>query len=275
MTSRTRGSSSKENAAGLAKPDHADSETVSVSLKDLESIVDKIVKKHFEDYKVEMKALFEGHFEKLEARIGDIEADLNVKSEKLIQLESQLDKFASLSSSDENLVSPQELEEVKKLAREATVMANDCKQYSRRNNVRIRGLQFPEDSNYVESVADWINTKLNLPDITAEDIGAAHPIPMKFRNPKSTVNSGSTFLVRFKDKKVRNAVISSRKVLKKSEFSIVDDLTSLNAQLLNRLKNSELIADAWSWQSKIFAKLPNDKIVLARPYQTVDDLYKL
>ena len=65
MTSRTRGSSSKENAAGLERPDHADLETVSVSLKDLESIVDKIVKKHFEDYKVEMKALFEGHLEKL------------------------------------------------------------------------------------------------------------------------------------------------------------------------------------------------------------------
>ena len=59
------------------------------------------------------------------------------------------------------------------------------------------------------------------------------------------------------------------------EFSIVDDLTSLNAQLLNRLKNSELIVDAWSWQSKIFAKLTNDKIVVARPYQTADDLYKL
>ena len=275
MTSRTKGSSNKENTASLAKPDQMDLETVSVSLKDLESIVDKIIKKHFEDYKVEMKALFEGHLERIEARITDIEADLGEKSEKLIQLESQFGKFVSLSPNDENLVSPQELEEVKKLARKATVMANDCEQYSHRNNVRIRGLQFPEDTNYVDSVADWINTRLNLSDITAEDIRAAHPIPMKFKNPKSTANTGSTFLVRFKDKKVRNAVISSRKVLKKSEFSIVDDLTSLNAQLLNRLKNSELITDTWSWQSKIFAKLPNGKIVVARPYQIVDDLYKL
>ena len=198
MTSRTKGSS-KENTASLAKTDHTDLETISVSLKDLESIVDKTIKKHFEEYKIEMKALFQGHFEKLEARINDIEADLGEKSEKLIQLESRFDNISSLSSNGENSVSPQELEEVKKLAREAAVMANDCEQYSRRNNVRIRGLQFPDESNYADSVADWINTKLKLSDITADDIGAAHPIPTKFKNPKSTINSGSTFLVRFKD----------------------------------------------------------------------------
>ena len=144
MASKTRNSSSK-NPLNLAKAENPDSEIAAVSLKELENVVDKTIKKYFDGFKTEMKALFDAQVEKLEARIRDLESDLNIKSEKLLELELKIDALESRpTGTSDNLVSIPQLEEVKKNARHATVIANDCEQYSRRNNVRIRGLRIPD-----------------------------------------------------------------------------------------------------------------------------------
>ena len=67
----------------------------------------------------------------------------------------------------------------------------------------------------------------------------------------------------------------ARKSLKNTAYSIADDLTSLNISLINGLKADDRIQDAWSWQGKIKVKRSDNKIVNARPFQTVDELYEL
>ena len=206
-----------------------------------------------DEMKKEIKALFAEHLDRLVSSIKDIETDLNTKTEKLLQLDTSLDKLDSIPDF-ENLALVTDLEAVKRIARHATVIANDCEQYSRRNNVRIRRLEIPKgNTNFRESVASWINTELALSEVTVDDIAAVHPLPTKNKNND---NTGQTMIVRFNKREVRDGVIKARKILKKSRYSISDDLTSLNIQLITRLKNSEQIVSAWSWQGKIFAKLP-------------------
>ena len=269
----TRSTSSKDSP-GLSKTDSTDPE--SVTLKDMERMIDKTVRKLFEEFKLEirseMKLLFAQHLEGLETRVKDIETDLNDKSEKLIALEIRVDNIIS-APKDENTALQPALDGVMKVARQATIMANDCEQYSRRNNIRIRGLKVPTGDSCVESVAKWINTSLKLSEVSPDDIGAAHPLPTKRTGTDSS--HPPTIIVRFNKREMRDRVISARKTLKHTDYSVADDLTSLNMQLINRLKEDDRISDAWSWQGKIFAKLArNDKIVKARPFQTVDDLCK-
>ena len=142
-----------------------------------------------------------------------------------------------------------------------------------KNNVRIRGFKLPSDTNMSESVASWMATALSLPEVTSADIAVAHPL----RSRKSTTDSAGSkiesIIVRFHNKDVKNKIMRNRKLLKNSQISISDDLTSMNVALINRLKNDALISDAWSWQGKIFAlRTVDNKKVVARLFQTTSEL---
>ena len=95
--------SSKEIPA-QSNIDSAESDMVVVSTKYLELMINKAIRKQFDDFKSEMQSLFVSQIANLEARIKDIETHLNIKSERLMQLESTIDKITS-GPSNENTVS--------------------------------------------------------------------------------------------------------------------------------------------------------------------------
>jgi len=61
-------------------------------------------------------------------------------------------------------------------------------------------------------------------------------------------------------------------MLKDSKTSIMEDLTSLNMELLNRLRNSDSIDKVWSWNGRVRAVLRNRKTVQVWPFQSVEGL---
>ena len=264
-SSSTAGSESKLSESKLSES----SPVITATLKELEELISRSVKKLFEEFKEdfrrEIKTLFDNH----EKRIKDLEADLNTKTEMLLQLDTKVDKLPSGSFPNiEDFAQSSDLDAVRKVARDALVQANDNEQYSRRNNIRIRGLPIPDGSNGPELVSTWIGRTLGLPDVTASDIAAAHRLPARTGKLESVI-------VRFQNRQVRDRVIKARKSLKNTAYSIADDLTSLNLSLITRLKADDRIQDAWSWQGKIKVKRSDNKIVNARPFQTVDELYEL
>ena len=266
-----RGSrSSKDTPVG------SESDTVVVPMKDLEILIGRAVKKQLDEFKAElraeMKELFKEQLDRLETRIKDLEDDINLKTEKLMQLESTVDKLSVLPNQENVVLSP-DLDAVKKVARDALVLANDNEQYSRRNNIRIRGLQIPEKSDVKEFVTSWISSSLHLEDVTSTDITVAHRLRSRKRNDQQAKPGSESVIVRFQNREVRDRIIQTRKILKNTQCSISDDLTGMNVQLINRLKNDDHIIDAWSWHGKIFAKRTDNKIVSVRPFQTVDELF--
>ena len=66
-------------------------------------------------------------------------------------------------------------------------------------------------------------------------------------------NNLQSVIVKFQSRKVRDKVIMKRKLLKGSAIGIHEDLTKLNASLLNRLDSSPGISKSWSWIGKIWA----------------------
>ena len=163
---------------------------------------------------------------------------------------------------------------------------NDLEQYSRRSHIRIRGLQVGRNADFKTAVAHFCTTRLQVP-ITAEDLDAAHPLPIR-RQPTQTTqtvpkqassqspNSVSTaptpapIIVRFHRRDQRDAVIRARSKLSGQGIVVTEDLTSANQKLLLRLYASKAIDNAWSWKGKILATKKGSKKI--NRYDIHDDI---
>lgn len=92
------------------------------------------------------------------------------------------------------------------------------------------------------------------------------------RSVSATANYNSTIIVRFRDRITRDKVIRQRKLLKSTKVTVIEDLTNLNVELMNRLRRSDDVEKCWSWNGHVFAMLKNGKKVRVRPFQTIQEV---
>ena len=152
---------------------------------------------------------------------------------------------------------------------------NDLEQYGRRFNIRIFGLSLANEEDCKEKVATLVSESLGISSFAADDIEAAHPLPVRKVNSASsgTQRQTASLIVRLRSKSTREQILQKRKQLKGTGISIAEDLTSLNVNLLNRLHNDERISDSWSMNGKIYCKFKNcSKKFNIRPFQYLDNL---
>ena len=281
-----------------------DTDATTVSLKDLQRLVESAVRKQFEEFKLsmisELKELFTEHLSVLEKRIQTleqsstvlvnkisvIETDLNRKTDQLLNLETALDQLKNTTSTDQDIA--KEVEALRKLSREGVIIANDNEQYSRRMNIRIHGMKIEADDKNVKStVVNWLNTTLKLSDLTYADVENAHIVPSKQSansgahktssqsRTSSSSGSANSVIVRFARREVKERVLRSRRILKNSPITLTEDLTTLNNQLLTRLYKNDRVEKTWTWNGRIFAQLKNDVVTVVKPFQTIDELYAI
>ena len=282
-----------------------DTDATTVSLKDLQRLVESAVRKQFEEFKLsmisELKELFTEHLSVLEKRIqtleqsstvlvnkiSEIETDLNCKTNQLLNLETALDQLKNTTSTDVDIA--KEVEALRKLSREGVIIANDNEQYSRRMNIRIHGMKIEADDKNVKStVVNWLNTTLKLSDLTYADVENAHIVPSKqwansgahktsnqSRTSSSSSGSANSVIVRFARREVKERVLRSRRIFKNSPTTLTEDLTTLNNHLLTKLYKNDRVEKTWTWNGRIFAQLKNDVVTVVKPFQTIDELYAI
>ena len=149
---------------------------------------------------------------------------------------------------------------------------NHLEQYSRRNNIRIRGLNVTKREDCRKVVAEFLNRNLRSRNedetaiaISPDDIEAAHPLPVRQRklnqasggsahDPSSLTRKPSPMvIVRFFAREKRDHIMQMRRSLKGTGFTIMEDLTAANAELLHKLTISPRYQSARSWEGKIYA----------------------
>ena len=114
------------------------------------------------------------------------------------------------------------------------------------------------------TVTEFVRKELHE-HVTEDDIEVAHtlPIPTPARPAQSATRGQVTtpvVIVRFCRRDVRDRIIVKRKVLKSTKIAkIVEDLTSLNMEVLNRLRNNDAVQKTWSSNGHIRALLKNGK----------------
>ena len=157
--------------------------------------------------------------------------------------------------------------------------SNKNEQYSRRNNIKIHGLALGNNEDCRVAVSNMLRTKLKL-EVKEGDIAAAHVLPRRKKLGNTGQAGGNDgvdqppppIIARFflAARDTRDEAIKRRTQLQGTHIAIYDDLTTLNAKLLNRLKNNEKIKGAWSWMGKIYAESNEGKITKFEPFDDID-----
>jgi len=233
---------------------------VAITAEDVENIVGKAVEAAVTVVKNEFIIMvnnMKDYIKELEQRIDTLEAARSAPQSDMSDLVKRIDAVAM-----EN-------------RRNATI-ANEAEQYGRRNNLRIKGLVVKRGNDCKHTVAEFVRSKLNIP-MPDEAIEVAHPIPIRTSVNQDGARSSQppVVIVRFVHREVRDSVIRQRRNLKDTPQSIVEDLTSLNLQVLNRLKNSPEVDKTWTWNGHIYATLHAGGKIKVKPFQTIDECERI
>lgn len=152
-----------------------------------------------------------------------------------------------------------------KLAKEAIRKANANEQYSRKNNVKIMDL--PESSEETEIsltrlVCELFRDKANI-ILEPQSIEAIHRIPGKPNSPKP-------LLVKFRNNGVKTNVMKARRSMREIGHRLVDDVTRMNAGLINRLTLHNKIDSAWFFNGSVFGKTVEGRRMKFNLYDSID-----
>ena len=128
--------------------------------------------------------------------------------------------------------------------------ANQNEQYSRRNNIKITGLKTSENEDTRLSVCNFLKDKLGIKS-KAGDIDAAHILPKGINQKGQKDERPPNIIVKFMSRDARDEAIRRRKQLKGSGIVILEDLTTMNVKLMNRVNNHDQIERSWSQNGKI------------------------
>ena len=256
-----------QKAAKNRRAESASSETdvgvaETLSQAEVETIVEKAVK-------AAVKVVTEEFRKKLQ-EISDYVKHLE---DRICALESTATAPSPVDMTDLN----QKIDAVARENRSYAVAANEAEQHGRRSNIRIRGLVVRKDQDCRQVVAEFIRSKLNV-SVSDDDIEIAHVIPVRPQTDQPAASQETrkpVIIARFQHRSVRDRVIRQRKVLKNTSLTIVEDLTSLNLQLINRLKNSPEVDKTWSWNGHIYALLRNGHKVRVKPFQTIAECERI
>jgi len=152
---------------------------------------------------------------------------------------------------------------------------DDEEQYSRRNSVRISGIEETANEDTDTKVLSIINKELKLTDVTNEDIDRSHRV-----GPKSNERHRS-ILVKFRSYREKALVLKHSKHLKarnkncadvKDRIYINEDLTTRRAFLARearKLAKDGLLDDTWTYDGRILIK---DLKGLITQISSIDDL---
>lgn len=181
------------------------------------------------------------------------------------KLEDELKSTKDAMKKDVKEISDR-LKEAENKTKDALRMANHNEQYSRKNNFKIMDV-LEEGSESEEKLTEKVCNILKSQnvDVDKQEILAIHRIPTSKGSVRPT-------LVKLKNNNVKSRVMRKRKELKQAGHKLVDDVTKLNAGLINRLYQNEAIESAWFFNGAVFAQTHRKERIKFDLYDNISDV---
>lgn len=136
---------------------------------------------------------------------------------------------------------------------------NDLEQYTRRNSVRIYGLEDPKNKEEPDETAvkviQTLNDKLHI-RVDVRDIDIAH------RMGAFRADGNRPVICKFVSRMLKTRIIRERRKLKGTKIVIRDDLTLKNQKLLEETSAVSNVKSVWSDNGKIIALLDTGRKVV-------------
>ena len=163
-----------------------------------------------------------------------------------------------------------DVEILKVRVEEQKAASEKLEQYTRKENVKIFGLNESENENLEEKVV--ILSKEAGVDITSNDISVCHRLPGNGSGPRPVI-------VKFVRRKTKASIMKSKKNLRtKPDYQNVyvsDDLTSTRMKIVKGLRNEESASKVWTIDRKIYCVLNTDGKETKLTLNSVKDIAKL
>ena len=229
--------------------------TLTADLKETkESMKNLMTKADIEGFiKLTVNSVLEGLEEKIKKMV---EQEVKEKvSDQLTEVNDRLDSmvFDNADIKDRLDKVEKKLKKEKERTKRALEQSNYNEQFSRKNNVKIMGVEVLEDETEVkltENVLNIIRDRTNV-DIKLSEIIAIHRIPSR-HDPQPV-------LLKLKNNSVKTRLMKHRKTMKEHDHKLVDDVTKKNTELISRLLKHEKIDSAWFFNGFIYGKTTEGK----------------
>ena len=189
---------------------------------------------------------------------------LEINSGKILDLEVSTDRnSAEMKAMQDKITSLEDK------CNSALSELNQLEQYSRRNCLRIFGVEEHPNENTDASVCDLASKFLGF-ELNPSDIDRSHRIGKKGDQGKPRA-----IIVKFQNYKARELYIKNRRKLKGTKFVIQEDLTRANQQLLQATKSNPLVKSAWSHDGSIIALINKNNNEFKKKTYGPNDLKRL
>lgn len=192
--------------------------------------------------------------DKLLKTVNEIEELKNTNSDIEENMKRMQEENVRIKQKNEELEELMFEREKRMKANEVTL--NNLEQYTRKNSIRIYGIEDKNKDETMEQsrslVIKLFNDKLSI-KLTNKDIDIAH------RLGQFSKEGNRPIICKFVSRSTKFDVISARRQLKGSAIVIREDLTTRNAKLLESVSAKPEVANAWSHDGKIIALLLNGK----------------
>ncbi|KAK3089664.1 hypothetical protein FSP39_005463 [Pinctada imbricata] len=159
-----------------------------------------------------------------------------------------------------------QFEDLEEIALEASARSNYNEQYSRKNNIKIHGVQESQGEDTAEVVSNLLAdvAKIRLDE---DDVIALHRVPGKPRVPRP-------ILVKLKNSNAKAKIMRKRSDVKNAGkgMRLSDDVTKRNSDLIQRLQDHDHIYQAWYFNGGVYAKTtPNGKRIKFDIHDNIDE----
>ena len=179
---------------------------------------------------------------KVQKAVKELSDRLDSLTLENVQLRESLEKAETKMKANETL------------AQKAMQKGNYNEQYSRKNNIKIMGVPEKEDETVeilMDNICNILYQKAGL-HIDTRCIVAIHRIPGKAGYPKPV-------LMKMMNNHEKTSIMRKRKEMKTAGFRLVDDVTKLNTELINKVTQHENIDSAWFFNGSVFGKTTEGK----------------
>lgn len=252
------------------KPDSKRNKREHVSTSSESDDPDKLAKLLDQKLSQLRKELHEDMIKTIEEKVVPLLSTVNEVVKEVKDLRSEVDVFKKKSEDLEQRVAKLEEEKVQmsNIIQDSLRKANDTEQYSRKYSFRVVGAKREDNESCATTVLKILQHNIGLTSVKLADIAIAHPLPQPRGAPAT---SAPPIYFRLANPQMRESIMTSRKRLKGSGITIRDDMTRLNALVLNRTCNHDSVESAWFHNGKILFR-PKDinKVFHIMPYQDIN-----
>lgn len=190
------------------------------------------------DFEIKLQACID---KALGSKMDEFLKQIEVQSAKIHDLEVETDRFSTEMKTVQDRINSLEDK-----CSSASALINHLEQYSRRNCLRVFGIEELPNENTDDAITSLASNYLGF-NLDVSEIDRSHRIGKKEQGKPRAI------IVKFQNYKARERCLKNRRKLKGTKIVIQEDLTKANHQLLQATKSNPLVKSAWSYDGNIIA----------------------